>query len=335
MSKEVMIEAVKGSRRFDNIKDLAQNNVNVAELKSYQIVAHIDGELHSENLGQYLKQRFPGSKQRILPTFDTGEGRFILRNEKGELWSQADLDAVVKKVNVRYPDWKSMGNKAGERVTHSDLYDSADYFLSSKDVAIRLEEGEGALNPDTPLGELKLAILRGHRNFMDEGVSMIRSEEVEYMIKHPEVAQKRESMNREVKELAWEYYNGMKTDPDRMVDILRMFGVDVSENSSTESKRNLVFQKVEDNVNSESGMSYQQLLVKYAELPPDELKLKAMLKLAIMRSIIIHKGGIYMYQETPLASTFDGTYEMLNTEGLSHIRDAIKIQLDSYKAKYT
>lgn len=334
MSQEVIIEAVKGSRRFDNIKDLAQNNTNIAELKSYQIVAQINGETMSENLGQYLKQRFPGSKQRILPTYDSQEGKFMLKKPDGTLWTQADLDAVVKKVNVRYPDWKSMGAKAGERITASDIHDSGDAFLSSKDIAVRLEEGEGALNPDTPLGELKLAILRGHRSFMDEGISMIRSEEVEYMIRHPEVSEKRETLSRESEELAFEYYNGMKTDPARMTDILRMFGVDVSESSSTESKRNLIYKKIKDNAGGENGYTYQQLFNKYAALPPDELKFKALLRLAIARSIIINKGGIYMYQETPLASTFEGTYDMLNQGNMGHIKDAINIQLDSYKDKY-
>lgn len=333
-NKEVIIEAVKGSRRFDNIRDLAQNNTNVAEIKSYQQVAEINGEHMTENLGQYLKQRFPGSKQRILPTFDSGIGQFLLGKENGELWSQTDLDAAVKKINIRYPDWKSMGIKAGERVTKSDIFDVGDYFLSSKDVAIRLEEGEGALNPNTPLGELKLAILRGHRSFMDEGVSTIRSEEVEYLIKHPEVSEKREVLQREEKELAWEYYNGMKTDPERMTNILRMFGIDVSESSSTESKRNLIFKKLEDTTNRENGFTNQALLNKYAALSPDELALKSLLKLAVSRSIIVNKGGIYMYQETPLAATFEATYEMVNRGDMSHIKDSIRLQLDSYKDKY-
>lgn len=335
MNKEVTIEAVKGSRRFDNIRDLAQNNVNVAEMKSYQQVAQINGEQMVENLGQYLKQRFPGSKQLFLPTYDSAEGKFILKKQDGSLWTQTDLNAVVKDIIVRYPaKWVSMGAKAGERITHSDIHDSADAFLSSKDVAVRLEEGEGALNPDTPLGQLKLAILRGHRSFMDEGVSMVRSEEVEYIIRHPEVSEKRETLNRESEELAFEYYNGMKTDPDRMTDILRMFGVDVSESSSTESKRNLIYKKIKDDSGGENGYTYQQLFNKYAALPPDELKLKALLRLAISRSIIINKGGIYMYQETPLASTFEGTYDMINRGDMGHIKDAIDIQLKSYKDKH-
>lgn len=333
-NKEVIIEAAKGSRRFDNIRDLANNNQNVAEMRSYQIVANIQGEERSENLGQYLKQRFPGSKQLIRPMFELDSGRFILRKADGSLWNQTDLDEVVSKTNVRYPDWKSMGTKANERIIKSDLYDSGDAFLSSKDIAVRLEEGEGALNPDTPLGQLKLAILRGHRNFKDEDISLIKSEEVEYLIKHPEVSEKREVQTREEKELAFEYYNGMKTDPERMVNILRMFGVDVAEHSSTESKRNLLFKKVDDSVNRENGFTNQQLFNKYASLPPDELALKSMLKLALLRSIIMHKGGIYMYQETPLASTFDGTYDMLNRGDMSHITSAIKLNLESYKDKY-
>lgn len=327
---EILIEAAKGSRRFDNIIDLVSGK-SVSEIKGYNQVAKIDGLDYSENLGSYPKQKFPGTHQGNKVRFSIEANRFIMKDADGNLLTQKQIDEYVKKIPLRYPDWYKIKDKRGERITESDITDSGDAFLCNPELYINLFEGDNlddTLSPNTPKGELKLAIARGINTFMTETTDMIASSEIEYFIREPEVAEKRVTSVREKKELAYGFYNGMKTDPERMRKIINLYNIDIDESASTESMRNILYAKLEDNVNMTNGNSMQELFCYFSELEKPDLDLMSTISLACLRRIILDRAGEYYYGDVHLSSTYDGMINELRKNENSHYLKSIQLKLE-------
>lgn len=320
-NNRVFIEAPQGSRRFDKINqaiDGAESHIS-----SYQIVATIDGIERSEDLGDYNKQKYPGARHSTMPFFDKELRMYVFKRQDGTVWTQEDLNKAVKEIPMYYPHWDK--TRGGQRIESANLTDFGDSYIAR--LRTELFEGEGELNLDSPLEKTFEEMMRGNRTFMDETSDEIRSSEVEYILRNPKVAQERETSHREEKELALDYYSGMKTDPDRMRKILILYGVDTEESVSTGTLRNLLFKKVDDNVTRERGLTLQRLFVQYAELTPEELDLQSTIALAAIRRIIWEKGGMYEFEGLVLGGTYEAVLDFFRKQENSKTLDVIKFRI--------
>lgn len=321
----VNIEAAPNTRRFDKISQAVDGAES--HISGYKIVATIDGIERSEDLGDYNKQKFPGAVHSTMPFFDKERRMYIFQRQDGTIWTQEDLNKAVKDIPMYYAHWDK--NRAGQRIESANLTDFGDAYICR--LRTDLFEGEGRLNLDSPIEKAFEEMMRGNRTFMDETSDEIRSSEVEYILKNPKVAQERETSQREEKELALEYYAGMKTDVERMRKILILFGVDTEDSVSAGTVRNLLFKKVDDNVNRERGQTYQKLFVEYAGLPETELDLRSTVALAAIRRIIWEKGGMYEFEGLGLGGTYEAVLDYFRKGENSRTFDVIKFRIKERK----
>lgn len=326
--EEVYIAAAPGSRRFDKIHQ-AVNGASSA-IVGYDVAANIDGVDRSEPLGEYEKQKFPGTQQHLKPNYRTKLGRFIIQRRDGTEWTQEELQKACDELQLLYP---RSHPKAGQTITRVNIKDVDDAFINHSIFVQKLLEGDGTFPPSSTQGDLKQAMFRGHPAVMDETADGIRSQEVEFLIRDPQVRGKAEESVRELKELAFELYTAMKTDPDRMRQILAMFGVFYPETASASTLRTAVFAKMDDGTSRANGATPQEQFVKYANFKPDELKLQSIVATAVHKSVIWEKAGIYEYSGSPLGSTFESTVEFLRKKANESVLDRIQIELKEIDSK--
>ncbi len=324
--EEIFISAAPGSRRFDKINEAVGGAES--QITGYQMVATIDGQERSETIGTYNKQRFPGSRQSTIPFWSADDNQYIFRRADGTIWTQADLNKAVQDIPMNYPQWSP---KAGERIMESNLTNFEDVYINR--FRRELFEGEDTLIINQSSGRISREkvfedMMRGNRAFMDETADEIRSSEVEFIIRNPQISEDREVAVREDKEQAFEYYTAMTSDPDRMRNILYMFGTDTEESVSTKTLRNLLFKKVDDNVTRQAGNTLQKLFCQYSNLPPDELALKAVIAKASIRRILVDRAGAYEFEGTVIAGTYEGVVEYFRKAEHAPLLDAIKMRME-------
>lgn len=323
--ERVTISGAQGTRRFDKISD-ALDGMDLAyrSISGYDIVATIDGKQRSEGLGEYTKQKFPGTVQWKRPTFIKEEGMFVIVRKDGTRWEQDDINKLVVDFPLTYPDSHP---KKGEDILKASIRDVGDPYINHPDFRRMLMEGEDVIDIHSAKEKFQEDYLRGDPTFMDESMDTDRSSEVEFIIRNPKVEEAREVLDRETEESAFEFYNTVKTNSVRMINLLAMFGTDVDETTGLEGLRNLLYKRVKDSSTKERGMTPQKLFLQWADLPDDELALKALLSKAMMRKIIWDRAGIYEFEGNTIGNTFDGTYTYLKGQEGKSILEAIKIRM--------
>lgn len=325
--EELFIAAATGSRRFDKISQAVDGAASA--ITDYSIVATIDGQERSESLGEYTKQKFPGSTQVKKPYFSKDAGRFIIRRSDGTEWTQADLNVAVKKIPLNY--WIQKTPNFGQPILESNIHNNGDSYLNHPNFNVTLYEGDGNIALKTEKERLQADMMRGNPTFMDESLDGIRSQEVEFILRNPQMSDEREERKREEKELAMDYYSAMKTDPARMIKILHLFNVDISPDSSTTAIRNQLFKKVDDGVTRDRGATYQKLFIDFADLLPADLDIRSTIALASLRRVIYDRAGIYEFDSTGLGSTFDAVVDFLRQPANHAILDLIRRRLEISK----
>ncbi len=327
-NQEVYISAASNSRKFDKVNDAM--NTSERGITGYEIVATLDdGRKIKDSLGTYAKQKFPGSRQSLLPIFDEDARRFKIRKADGTYWSQDDINNAVTELKLKYPSYHPFANQV---IKESSLTDYGDSFINHQTFRLLLAEGEATLKPHDPRDKFVEDAMRGSRGFMEESLDNIRSGDVEYVIRNPAMADAREDKVREEKEEAFEYYSGMSSDPVRMRQILLMFGEDVDENATSKTLRNRVFKKMDDAVGRDRGEVNQKLFIRFAKLPPEVLELQSTVMLANSRKLILDRAGIYEFEGTSLGTTFEGACDFFRRPENSASYQAIKIRLGLDKA---
>lgn len=327
--EEVFIGGASGSRRFDKIKDAVDGADS--RITDYVIEAVIDGVTRSDSLGEYAKQKFPNSRQRVIPKFDSGLGRYVIRREDGTEYTQEDVNQLVKDfpLTVGQRHWDK--SKRGNPITKANLHDVDDLYLGNEAWGRTLEEGDDILNPNLQKEQVIEDMMRGNRAFMDESVDGARSAEVEFIIRKPSIGEEREEKKREEKELALEFYAGMKADPVRMRKILNMFHINPSETATASSLRNILFKIVDDNITQDRGLSYQKLFVKFSELSEEQLNLQSVVTLASDLKIIFDRAGSYEFDGVNLGGTYEGVLKFLGAPENSNILAALKVKVENTK----
>ncbi len=159
--EELFITASPQSRRFDKISQAVDGAASA--ITDYSIVATIDGQERSQSLGEYTKQKFPGSVQVKKPFYSRDLGRFVIKRSDGTEWNQTDLDEAVKTIPLTY--WIQKDPRFGQTITNSSLYNDADSYVNHPSFNVTLNEGEGGLNPKTPKEQLQADMLRGNPSF--------------------------------------------------------------------------------------------------------------------------------------------------------------------------
>lgn len=329
----VFVTGAPGSRRFDKIHEFVDRGMAAtSRIESYKVEATIDGQTYDEDLGKYPKEKWPDSKQTTRPIFLRDAGRFVIRHADGREWSSEELDAFVKANPQRHPKMLNgePNPRAGQEITTVNLYDPDDPYMNSEAWVTRMTEGETEF-VTTHTDKFRISTLRGNPEFMDETTDGIRSGEVNYLIRQPEVAEKREEEKREAKELAFDLYRGMKDKPRKMLAILRLMQVDFDDDATASTLRTALFKKIDDDTRAPNGVLWRELFVRYADLPEDELALRETVSLAAMRKIIFERAGIYEFQGAALGTTFDAVLDHLRKLENGAILEAIRMKIESKK----
>lgn len=331
-TSRVFVTGAPGSRRFDKISEFVDRRFAAeSRIASFAIEAEIGGTSYSESLGTFDKERWPDSQQSLRPQYASALGRYVIRHQDGTEWSNDELQQFVKD-NPQYHPATLYGKpnpRAGELITSANITDVDDPFMISPIWAILLEEGEGEF-VGSSVDKFRIDALRGHREAMTETVDGIRSGEVNFVIRQPEIGEKRAEEKRERKELAFENYQGLKTDHEKMLNMLRIFGMDFDETVTSATLRNELWKRVDEDSTVAGGTSSLDLFLKYSEMAskqPAEFTLRAILALAGTRKLIFERAGVYEFQGSPLGTTFDEVLTRMRSPENGSVLDAIKMKL--------
>jgi hypothetical protein len=138
----VLIKARPGSKRFTTMGGMTNKHSATRE----------DGTTSETNLGEYLKERFPKSRQffRGAP-WSHGKKKYLLRDFPD---NSPELNALVKGARLRH----EKGELKGKFIESCDIYDLRDPFLNHSGYKKIGEQGDGILDKSN---DLDFLILQG------------------------------------------------------------------------------------------------------------------------------------------------------------------------------
>jgi hypothetical protein len=252
-------------------------------------------------IGEYTGERWWDSQQNWRPIYDSKLRQYDIRKADGTLWTQTDADHLCKEYPLNYPDtWKNKSD-IGKRIERADIRTYGDAYFSHPELIMFSKEG--VLNiPDSDWGEMLLAIASGNPGVKTDDGKDYRSGDDRYYIKNPEKEREREIAKVDNSIEAFELFNALDAgdgDLQRMADILVMFGIDIDPSVGKLTLRKRLFPFVEDKVTTDAGgQTRQDRFRELAKIPPDTIKLQAIVKKGIHRGVIGQRAGSYFYKDT-------------------------------------
>jgi hypothetical protein len=317
--------SIFGDRRS---RDRVKANV-VSHTSTHSFDTFQEGE---QALGEYKGERWWDSKQTWCPIFDSSLRQYDIRKPDGTLWTQTEADALCKAFPLNYPDdWKNPSDR-GKRIERADIRTYGDAYFSHPDLKMRSVEGVLDI-PDSEWGNVLLAIAAGNPGVKQDDGKSYRSGDEKYFIKNPEKEREREDAKIDNALEAQDLFRALEDgdgDLQRMADILVLFGEDVDVSLGKSQLRKRLFKYFNDSVTTDGGGRVRQdLFREYAKIPPDDLKLRALVKKGIHRGLISQRAGSYYFKDTFVgsSSTEVELYFKARTDQASQALENLKAEL--------
>ena len=283
-----------------------------AALTTFQTGHHVElynpdgsGEKKTETLDRKNGTLIDAVDER-KPIFVSKRGQFVFIDKDGEVWDQAKFTALCKELRLRYPDWHPDGGKV---IEECDMKNPDDAFLNNSYWRYRLEEGGMQVSTKDPSIGPKVDMFRGDPEFTQSRPGAPISGNARYHISSPEDTAKTADKRVASATKAWELFLAAKDDKARLEDILVAIGVEVGEDEPLSKLAAAAMSYAQDDTTTEQGVTKQALWLRYATLPPGELRRHKAVVLAVRRDVIMYRGGVYEYGGTSLGTSVESVKE--------------------------
>lgn len=292
-----IIRPVAGSRLMTRVANVVDNLVEATDDK---------GQTISQSLGTWQGERFADSKQNFRPEYDTALGQFDIRKPNGELWDQDDANACLKIFPLSYEEGDP---RAGQPIEHCNIHAPDDPYFRHRGLSRFATEGELTLNEGIQKESMLLQMYAGNQDVaFDTGEEFIAGD-LRSLITNPEVQEEKAEKLMNDNLAAAQAFLTMQDDRSRMIDMLRMFGVDTPEEASTGTVRAELYKYSLDAGTIEEGASYQRRFITYSELAKPDLHMRGVISLALGQQTIRSKGGNYFFADLNLGKLYSEVVE--------------------------
>lgn len=281
--KRSVIRPVNGSRMLSRVATILEHQLEGKDE---------EGNLLTEALGTYNKERFADSRQNFRPEFDGGIGQFDIRKHDGSLWDQNDANACLKVFPLTYEEGHP---KANEPILTCDIHNVYDPYFNHRGFVRFMEEGEYSLNWGIARDEILMQIAAGNGEFAMDTGQEYHPGDTRYLITNPDAQDQRVEKKMTDSLSAVQEFVKMQDNRKRMLGILRLFSVNPPEDMSLIGLRLELYKYVNDNSTTDEGATYQQRFLTYAKLSDAELEMREIIALGMESGEIKTRAGAYMY----------------------------------------
>lgn len=242
-----------------------------------------NGEKRLRSLGEYNRERLPGSTQgeRTI-IFSNNKKKYLI---KGYETNSAELDELVAKCKLfndmkKHPDF-------GKYITSCDIHNAQDPFFNNLKLRIKLDQGYGTFNTESPIEHLLYlgALLNSRFQIGGENLNPALNGRAKYIIVDAEIDKEVRKKSKDNKKKAEKIIENASDDKKRSMALV--LGLTKSQDTDIDMITDLLEDvALDDKMNYDLGMSKQAFLIKIGESESEELESRKYVDLAFKRGLV-------------------------------------------------